>query len=70
MIHMRLDIRGSLRNRSFKGWADSEGKAIHPDQVEMELKRSLAEGLVYLPVGRDCPNFSFTEGCQCRGDAE
>jgi hypothetical protein len=60
--HMRLDIKGTLINRSFKGFQDDNGKDLNPKEVERNLLELLSQGKKYLPMG-GCDNFDEENGC-------
>ena len=62
MYHMRLSIKGALRNKSFKGFTDDKGNAMPPKIAEAHLKLLDYQGQKYMKIG-DCDNWSEEEGC-------
>lgn len=65
-FHLRLDLRGALRN-----WRDSDwknrvktdgGKTMTPDEVREEFFNLLAQGKKFIPMGA-CDNFDEEKGC-------
>jgi len=66
-IHMRIDVRGALRNWHDSEWRncvrDNNGKMLTPTEVKDGFLEELAQGHDYLPLG-DCDNFDFKEGCK------
>lgn len=60
--HMRLDIKGCLRNKAFEGFKYESGKPMPREIVEHYLIQELEKGVKYLPVG-SCDNFSQEHGC-------
>ncbi len=60
--HMRLDIKGAIRNKSFKGFTDDKGNSLPPKIAEAQLKIMDYEGKRYMKIG-DCDNWSEEEGC-------
>lgn len=66
-VHMRLDIRGALKNwklRDFKGMFTHEnGSPVPPADAKAILLDELAKGNLYIPVG-DCDNFDPQTGCK------
>lgn len=64
-IHLRLDIRGAIRNRAFEGFAHDDGRPMTRDEAFHALCDALAAGRRFLPVG-DCDNWDSVEE-RCRG---
>ena len=60
--HMCLDIRGIIRNKSFKGFTDDNGKPMSKDAVLSALMDELAKGRRVIPLGK-CDNFDYQTGC-------
>lgn len=65
--HMRLDIKGCLRNKGFEGFMFENGNPMTREQAEHYLTEELNNGIKYLPVG-NCDNFSQEEGCLGHAD--
>lgn len=63
-VHMRLDIRGALRSKSFRGFTHPDGTPMRRVEVADHLKMLLAKGHQFLPVG-NCPHFDVKSGCRC-----
>lgn len=65
-IHMRLDIKGALKNWSTKDFrgllVDDSGTALPPDKAKEFLFDELAKGNLYMPIG-ECDNFDPKQGC-------
>ena len=60
--HVRLDIRGALRNRAFDGLTSDAGEPLSRSEAERGLRSHLERGDRFLPVG-DCPEFDTQTGC-------
>ncbi|MBS1702874.1 MAG: phage Gp37/Gp68 family protein [Armatimonadetes bacterium] len=60
--HMSVSIEGALRNRSFDGFTDDNGKLMPRQVVEAELYRLHSEGKKLLPMA-NCPDFDDQTGC-------
>jgi hypothetical protein len=63
--HMRLDVRGAIRNKSFDGLQHDDGRPMTRDEAFNALCDCLKSGKEFVPVG-DCDNWSDSEGC-CLG---
>lgn len=61
-FHVKMDIEGALKNRSFQGFVNEDGTKAHWRKVEKYLKEELAAGKIYLPFG-ECEGFDFKNGC-------
>lgn len=61
--HLRADVLGMLRNRSFRGMQDSSGNELSPARAELELKDLRNRGVKFIPVGPRCEGFSDDGGC-------
>lgn len=67
IMHMRLDIRGALKNwspRYFKGmFKTDDGHVMSSNEAKAELLIELSKGHNYLSLG-DCPDFDpVDKGC-------
>lgn len=62
-LHVKLDIAGALRRRSFEYFTDGDGKHVHPVTAEIELRKRLERGEKYFPMC-DCANFDPQKGCE------
>lgn len=62
-LHVKLDIAGALRKRSFEYFTDGDGKQVHPVTAEIELRKRLERGEKYFPMC-DCANFDPQKGCE------
>lgn len=62
--HLRLDVRGALRNRSFDCLAHDDGRPMSRSEAKAELESLLARGVEFIPAG-DCEGF-YPEG-HCPG---
>ena len=65
--HMRLDIRGCLKNTAYPSGfrdlvRDDDGNTLSPEDAREWLLDELAKGHKFLPVS-DCEGFSFETGC-------
>lgn len=60
--HMRISVRGALRNKAFKGWTGDNGEPLTPKRAEMELKMMRHKGIKYFPMGQ-CEGFDPETGC-------
>lgn len=60
--HMRLDIKGCIRNKAFEGFMFENGNPMTREQAEHYLLLELNKGIKFLPLGK-CDNFDFNEGC-------
>lgn len=61
--HMKMSIKGAIRNRAFRGFTNSEtGRELSPREGEEYLLDCLEKGWKYLPLG-DCPGFDYMTGC-------
>lgn len=64
--HMRVDIKGALRNWDPRLWRDcvTEGdRTLSVSEVKDQLLEKLSRGELYLPMG-DCDDFDPTTGCK------
>jgi hypothetical protein len=61
-FHVKLDIEGALKNRSFGGFVNTDGSKAHWKQVKKFLEDELESGKKYLPFG-DCESFNYQTGC-------
>jgi len=62
-IHMRADVEGMLRNRSFDGLQHDDGRPMSRQEAEDALFALLREGVRFIPVGEKCEGFTPEEGC-------
>jgi protein gp37 len=61
-IHVKLDIAGAIKNKSFAGFSDDQGKFLTRQQAEAELMAMQAKGIKYMSMG-DCQGFDPQVGC-------
>jgi protein gp37 len=62
--HLKLDIEGAVRNRSFDGFTDPEtGRDLTRAEAEAALRQELQAGKRFLLVGDSCEGFSEQSGC-------
>jgi len=61
--HMRLCVRGALRNQMFGGLQHNDGRPMSRDEAFNALCDCLKAGKEYVPV-RECDNFDEEKGCQ------
>lgn len=61
--HLRADVEGMLRNRSFGGLQHDDGRAMSRDEARRELERLRDAGVKFIPCGTDCASFSSDTGC-------
>ena len=61
--HMRMSVRGALRNRSFDGLEHDDGRPMSRAEACDTLLELLKQGKEYIPVG-DCDNW---DGERCQG---
>jgi protein gp37 len=61
--HVCADVAGMLRNRSFRGLADNDGRPMAPAAAKAELERLLANGVKLIPSG-GCNDFNPEKGCR------
>jgi hypothetical protein len=59
---MRMDIKGAIRNKAFRGFTDDEGNELPPKIAEAYLKLLDYNGQKYLKIG-DCDNWDDEKGC-------
>lgn len=64
IIHLSLDIKGSLRNpKILKGCIIYNGKTLNTEkEIKEFLQYQLSLGRKFLPMG-DCDNFDYQTGC-------
>lgn len=62
-VHLCLDIKGAIRNRSFHGFTDDDGRKLSPHEAEDALLQMLSEGHKLLPMG-GCDDFDPENGCR------
>lgn len=60
--HLGLSVEGALRNRSFDGYTDDNGRPLTRDQARAELEALRDRGVKMLPMG-ECDRFSSETGC-------
>lgn len=65
--HMRMDIKGALMNKSFKGFTDGKGNPLSPKMAEAHLRILDYNGQKYLKIG-DCDNWDEEKGCLGHND--
>lgn len=61
-LHLKMDIAGAIRNKSFRGFTDN-GRPMRPMDAEVELRRRLAAGEKYFQMC-DCRDFDPQAGCK------
>lgn len=65
-IHIRLDIRGALKNFKKREWnkviTTDDGKLLNADEAKDFFIDCIAKGWKYLPFG-ECDSFSYETGC-------
>lgn len=67
-VHMRIDLRGAIRNRSFSGYTDAEGRPLSAAAVERLLRERVDHGENFMLCGdpAECPDFNPVTG-HCPG---
>lgn len=61
-VHMAMNIRGCLRNRSFNGFTKLDGSPMSQSEAQEGLMQLLADGYELMPIG-ECPDFDKVKGC-------
>jgi len=61
-LHVRADVEGMLRNRSFHCLTGDDGKELSPRQAEDQLYALHARGVKYISAGA-CDAFDPQSGC-------
>lgn len=61
--HMALSVRGALKNRSFDGFTDDNGREMGRKEVEDLLWQHAQQGHEMFPMG-DCDNWDWKTGCK------
>lgn len=61
--HLRADVVGMLRNRSFDALQDDEGRPMHPRLAQHDLRVLRERGVKYIPVSGACADFDPQKGC-------
>ena len=65
-VHLKMDIKGCLRNNSDKDlkgmFQDDTGKDVPVEKAKEFLNECLSKGWKFIPVG-DCDNFDYQKGC-------
>ena len=71
LIHLSLDIKGSLRNPGIlKGVITYNGKKLNTEkEIKDFLQYQLSLGRKFLPMG-DCDNFDYQTGCMGHEERE
>ncbi len=64
-VHLRLCVRGAIRNQSFDGLQHNDGRPMTRDEAFHALCDCLKAGKEYVPVG-ECDNWD-DEKEQCLG---
>lgn len=62
-MHLRGDVVGMLRNKSFRGCSDGKGNALSIRDVQLELERLRDAGVKFIPIGEGCVGFDPQNGC-------
>lgn len=62
-VHMSMDVRGAILNRSFDGFINDEGTPATRRQAADFLMDELAKGHLFIPLSKDCDNFDPKKGC-------
>lgn len=63
-IHVCLDIRGAIRNRSYQGFTNDDGSEASESEVEFFLLDELLKGRKVLPMTNPpCDGFCYQTGC-------
>lgn len=60
--HLRLCVRGAIRNRMFDGLQHNDGRPMSRDEAFNALCDCLKAGIEYVPVG-ECDNWDAEKGC-------
>lgn len=60
--HMRLCVRGALRNKSFRVLLHDDGTEMNDDEAFHALCDVLKSGKEYVPIG-ECDNWDDEKGC-------
>ena len=61
--HMRADVEGMIRHRSFDALQHDDGRPMTRHEAEDELFRLHARGVQYIPVSEECDGFDPQDGC-------
>lgn len=64
-FHLRIDVRGALRNRSFDWYQHDDGRPMSRAEAKAELESLLARGIEFIPASSECDGF-YPDG-QCPG---
>lgn len=61
--HMRLDIRGALKNPdALQSFTRADGTSVPMEEARVFLMAERAKGHLYFPMG-DCEGFDPLKGC-------
>lgn len=60
--HMRLCVRGAIRNQMFGGLQHNDGRPMTRDEAFDALCDCLKAGKEYVPIG-ECDNWDDEKGC-------
>jgi len=67
-VHMCLDVRGALWNRTFDYFRNDDGSPATREQGFHFLCDQLALGRKFIPYGH-CDNFDYQTGCRGHEEA-
>ncbi len=62
-VHMCMDVRGAIRNKSFDGFQHPDGKAMTRREAEDALFELHSTGVKVIPLG-SCDDFDDQTGCR------
>ncbi len=63
IVHMCLDVRGAIQNRSFDGFVKDDGTPATRTEALNFLLDHVAQGHRVIPLVDTCEGFSYEDGC-------
>lgn len=73
--HLCQSVRGPLTNWGKREWKDAtkwitkaDGSKYEPFELKQAFLDELAQGHEVIPIGPECDNFDWKEGCQGHRD--